>query len=134
MVRWTLIGVILVGLTLGGAPAQALEAPQKVAVVFFKPKAVNLDRNAKDVLNAIVPGLGSVRAIRVDGFVQQDRTGAKRPGLSKRRADAVARYLSTEFRKRGWQVSIVSEGKGRPPDNPNSPWSRRAEVFVTAMR
>jgi outer membrane protein OmpA-like peptidoglycan-associated protein len=129
-----IVALLSMGLISTALPAQAQELPAKVAIVYFQPKAVSLDKNAKATLDAVIPSLAAVRAIRIDGFVQRDTSGATRPGLSQRRADSVARYLRNEFRKRGWNIDIEARGKGRPQVNPTAPWARRAEVYVTALR
>lgn len=66
--------------------------------VFFRTGQSRLEKDAEDQLNNVVQSLGNMRnyVIEIEGFADHTGTKAYNLELSRRRADAVVRFLSVE--------------------------------------
>jgi outer membrane protein OmpA-like peptidoglycan-associated protein len=134
-VRSIVLAVLAVALVLPANSAGAVpNIGDPVVRIYFDPKKSNLDLGDRATLDAVIPQLDGVQTIRVDGFVQSAKKGTGvRRYLSRDRARAVAKYLQRAFQKRGWNIDVSYVGKGRPRQNADSPFARRAEVIVTSV-
>ena len=117
-------------------PAQAApQVGQNLVSVYFDSKKWNLDKDAREALDAVIPQLKDATSLRIDGYVQaaEPGQGTKRY-LSRDRAESVAKHLEQEFKKRRWKIDVSVRGMGRPAANFRSPFARRAEVVVTGVK
>lgn len=84
--------------------------------VLFKFGSATLTPDAQAKLDTLVSGLSGKKnfVIEIEGFT--DRTGSAQYNLdlSQRRADAVARYLTTKHQVPLWAIHMIGLGKDNP--------------------
>jgi outer membrane protein OmpA-like peptidoglycan-associated protein len=107
--------------------------------VFFRSGMANLDKAAKEQLDATISSLGNMRnyVIEIEGFADHTGPRAYNLELSQRRADAVVRYLTVDHNVPLRDVRMLGIGADFPnavnktrDDRKNN---RRVDVKIYAL-